>query len=498
MQKLILTKIDEVWFRIDSELDILYELDSYFQFEVPNARFNPLVQARAWDGIIHLCSIYKQKIYVGLLDQIKIFCKDRNYELEVLPREESDPNVSVESVKQYVDDLNIHSQGKPIVFRDYQYDAVYQCLKKKRRMILSSTGSGKSAQIYSVIRYLEDVGETILLIVPTINLVSQMFSDFADYASASETEWRAESHCHIVYGGKDKNTLKDIMISTWQSIFKMPKDWYHNFSCVIVDEVHLATAKSLTGIMEKSVKAKYRFGFTGTLDITKTKTHTQMLIALFGEPIRVSKTRDLIDRGFLSEIAIKTVVLKYNSVTCKALRRADYQTEIGYIVAHEKRNKFIRNLAISLKGNTLVLFTYVERHGKILYELIKEAAPDKEVHFVYGGTDVEDREKVRALMEKKDGVIAIASSALMSTGTNIRRLNNIIMAMPVKSFIRVIQTIGRGLRTAHDKTKMKLFDIADDFRVGKSKNHTYKHLVLRLQYYAEEEFEYTITEVPLE
>ena len=161
------------------------------------------------------------------------------------------------------------------------------------------------------------------------------------------------------------------------------------------------------------------------------------------------------------------------------------------------RNEFIKNLALSLKGNSLILFQFVEKHGKDLHNIIQEQAKGRHVFFVYGGTDVEVRESIRAITEKEKDAIIVASYGTFSTGVNIRNLHNIIFASPSKSRVRNLQSIGRGLRLGENKEEAVLFDISDDFRIGKFANYTLKHFIERVKIYDEEKFSYKFYNIEL-
>ena len=230
-------------------------------------------------------------------------------------------------------------------------------------------------------------------------MVSQLASDFADYGFVSD------KFVHRIFAGQDKQTDKQITISTWQSIYKMPKEYFEQFDVVIGDEAHLFKAKSLTSIMSKLNNCRYRFGFTGTLD--GTQTHKLVLEGLFGIVRKVTTTAELIDQKHLSAFIIKCIVLKYPDEDRKLMKSLDYQGEMDWLVRNEARNRFIKNLTLSLKGNTLLLFQYVDKHGKVLYDMLKdEGLP---VHFVHGGVDGEDREEIRRIVEQSPSSIIVAS-----------------------------------------------------------------------------------------
>jgi superfamily II DNA or RNA helicase len=191
-------------------------------------------------------------------------------------------------------------------------------------------------------------------------------------------------------------------------------------------------------------------------------------------------------------------MLTYNDDSKKLVKNMDYQHEIDFLVSHEKRNKFIRNLALSLKGNTLILFTLVEKHGDELNKLLSEKTENR-LHYIHGGIEAEVRNEVREIVENSNDAIVLASVGVFSTGVNIKRLHNIIFASHTKSVIRVLQSLGRGLRKAHDKSNVTVFDISDRIVNLKSRrNFTYVHFIERLRIYASEDFNYTITELPIE
>ena len=247
--------------------------------------------------------------------------------------------------------------------------------------------------------------------------------------------------------------------------------------------------------MTGCTESKYRIGCTGTLD--GTQTHRLVLEGLFGPVYQSTTTSELIENKQLADFKIKCLILKYPDNVCKESRDWDYQSEMDYIVSNQKRNEFIRNLVLSLEGNTLILFQYVEKHGKGLFELIKEKAGKRHVFFVFGGTDVEVRESIRAITEKESNAIIVASYGVYSTGVNIRNLHNVIFASPSKSKIRNLQSIGRGLRIGENKKEATLFDIVDDLRIGKHVNYTLKHFIERVKIYEDEKFLYKFYNIEL-
>ena len=484
MSDLILHKKNEAYIQFECDRGIAQELSDYFTFFVPGHQFTPAYKSRIWDGKIRLADLRSFTIYHGLVPYIEIFCKERNYTLEIDSDVSVTQNFSLVEAKEFVDTLKL-----PHEIRDYQLKSLVQAIRNKRMLLLSPTASGKSLVLYCIIRYLQIENERGLLIVPTTSLVEQMYKDFEDYG------YDSEQYCHRQYSGKEKHTNKFLTITTWQSIYKNPGEYFEQFDFVLGDEAHQFKAKSLTTILSGCVNAKYRIGTTGTLD--GTQTHKLVLEGLFGPVYKATSTADLIDKGQLASFKIKCLILKHPESVCKMARSWDYNQELEYIVMNTARNNFIRNLALSLNGNTLILFQFVEKHGKSLYANIKEHAKNRHVFFVFGGTDVEIRESVRAITEKERDAIIVASYGTFSTGVNIRNLHNIIFASPSKSRIRNLQSIGRGLRIGDNKDEAVLFDISDDFRIGKYTNYTLKHFVDRVRIYDDEKFNYKFYNIEL-
>ena len=488
---LIITKKNEVYAKVECERHVAMELSEYFTFFVPGHQFVPSFRNRIWDGKIRLFNLQTHQIYLGLIPYIKEFCEEREYTFEY---EEMEDEFSVYQADKFFKSLNLHSNDKPITVNDHQRDAFIEAMQSHRKLLVSPTASGKSLIIYLIFRQLLDYQDLKgLIIVPTTSLVEQLYSDFADYSSANGFD--IDSNVHRIYQGKEKHSGKKLIISTWQSLYQMPEEYFQQFQYVIGDEAHNFKAQSLTTIMTSCINAKYRVGLTGTLD--GTKTHKLVLEGLFGPVRQVITTKELIDKNILSSFKIKCLVLKHSPETCEKSKDWDYQTEIQYLIGNHNRNRFIRNLAISLDKNTLVLYQMVEKHGQILFDMIKEKAGDRKVFFIHGGVDTEDREIVRQIMEKENDAIIVASFGTFSTGINIRNLHNIIFASPSKSRVRNLQSIGRGLRQSTGKEMATLYDIADDLRHKKHMNFTLRHFVERAKIYNEEKFPFKIYNIGL-
>jgi superfamily II DNA or RNA helicase len=493
MNDIIISKVNEVYAKIECEKHVAKELSEFFTFFVPGYQFVPAYRNRVWDGKIRLFDLRNNTIYIGLLNYIEEFCKERNYSYEIQNNLDFEDEFSLYHAKKFAEELNIHSRGDPIEVREHQLDAFIHAMQKRRALLVSPTASGKSLIIYLIFRQLWQYQNLKgLVIVPTTSLVEQLTSDFADYNNEN-----MEQYIHKIYQGKEKTTDKPLTISTWQSLYKLPKEYFEQFDYIIGDEAHLFKAQSLTTILTSCINAKYRIGLTGTLD--GTKTHKLVLEGLFGTVKKVISTKELIDKQQLSNFDIKCLVLKHTDEECLKAKDYTYPEEIQYLISHETRNKFIKNLAVSLGKNTLVLYQMVDKHGKILYDMIRETEKigNRKVFFVHGGTDTIDREEIRKIMEIEQDAIVVASFGTFSTGINIRNLHNIIFAMPTKSSIRTLQSIGRGLRQNEGKEIATLYDISDDLRYKKHMNYTLKHFVERTKIYNEEKFPFKIYKIGL-
>ena len=475
---------------VDVDAGLAAELSDYFSFYVPGYKWMPAFRNRVWDGKIKLFNRMTGELSAGLYIYLIKFCSERGYTLDT---EETDYGFPFreEPVPEF--DSFLKASSLPFPPRTYQKTAVLTALQRSRAILLSPTGSGKSFIAYLLIKYymsIIDEKQKVLIIVPTTSLVEQMVSDFEDYGMMTENS------VHKIYSGKDKNNDKRVIVSTWQSIYKFPPAWFKKFGMIIGDECHGFKSKSLSSIMNKSTEAKYRYGLTGTLD--GTQTHKLVLEGLFGPVYQVTKTVDLQEDGTLAPLEINVLSLNYPQEVRKDFGKRTYQDEIDFIVGHEGRNRFIRNLAIGTSGNTLVLFQRVAAHGKPLFDLISSKAEQgRKVFFVSGDTATTDREAIRKIVEKQSNAIIVASLGTFSTGINIRNLHNIVFASPSKSQIKVLQSIGRGLRQSDDGRTTKLYDLADDLHWKNRKNYTLMHSVERVKIYDKEQFKYQIIKVDI-
>lgn len=470
---------NESFVRINTDLATLKTIAGRFSFRVQGFQFMAKYKAGVWDGFIRPINTMNGLCPKGLIPKVIDYCKENEYEVKL------DKN-AFSRFKEIIK-FDHKEYNLPFEPYDYQIAAVERALSKKRQVILSATGSGKSViQALLMFELLKVTEKKILMIVPNISLVTQLFQDFKDYTI--HMDFNVEDNVHMIMGGKEKNANKRVYLSTWQSLDAIKdKSYFEQFEAVIADECHQYKATALSKIMENCVNAFYRIGVSGTLE--DTQTAETALIGHFGPIHRVSSSADLIEREILAKLEVNLLLLKYSERVANNTKHFDYIAEMDYLVTLKERNEFITKLSHKLKGNTLILVQYIDKHGKVLEKLCKEYSNDKQIYFVYGGTEADDRNNVRKIAETHDNVIIIASYQVFSTGVNIKNLPNIVFGSPTKSKIRLLQSIGRGLRKHDKKDKCRVYDIADDLRGKKKKpNYTLKHCLDRLQIYTNEGF----------
>jgi len=487
--KLYLQKYNEVFLHLSGDPGILQEISETFTFEMKNFSYHPKVRMkrgngqRRWDGKIRLFDKRLGLIYFGLKSKIIDLCKDRGYEAVVSESaDEPETTLTAIALKKYVESLNL-----PFEIREYQLDALANMLRRGRSLIVSPTGSGKSFIMYCAIRAYLTSGLKGVLIVPTQGLVEQMYKDFQDYST--KNKWDVSEHVQKLYHGYDPLFTSDLLITTWQSLITLDPEYLSQFQFVIGDECHQWDAKSFAKIGKQLVCAKYRTGFTGTLE--DSKPHELTLEGLFGPIYHGETTAELIKQGYLADLHIKCILFKHAADVSFQFTGSDYQSEIEYITQNEKRNNFIAELAASLKGNTLVLFNFVGNQGTKLHDRLLQLAPGR-VHFIHGQIEADGREEIRSILNNGKNEILCASLGTFSLGANVPNLHNSIWAHPSKSKIRNLQSLGRGLRIGENKDSHVLYDIADDMSYNGKMNYTLEHFAERLRIYDAEKFDYKI------
>ena len=485
---ILLQKVNECFVRVITEdSGIIMELGEYYTFFVDGYKFMPAFRNRMWDGKIRLFNNRNGCLPHGLVDNLFAFAKARGYTIDTEFSRES--TFTSTDFDEFIGAINL-----PIEPRDYQLAAFHSSIAKERRLVVSPTGSGKSLIIYLLaVYYFSNYEGKILLVVPTTSLVEQMYKDFTDYSS--ENGFDVAGNTHRIYAGKEKiNFNERIVITTWQSAIRCPRDWGKQFGMVIGDEAHLFKAKSLNTIMERLIHANFRIGTTGTLD--DVQVNELVLTGHFGEPMKVVTTKALMDSNTLAQLEIKCLVLKYPDAVRKAFGKKTYHEEIDFIIADDKRNRLIENLALDQKKNTLILYNRVEKHGEPLFRSIQaKADPKRKIFFVSGSVGADERESIREITEKEDNAIIVASLGTFSVGINIKRLSCLIFAAPTKSQVRTLQSIGRGLRKTADNETTVVYDISDNLSWKKRQNYTLKHAIARVKIYQKEELNHQTIEI---
>jgi superfamily II DNA or RNA helicase len=473
-------KINELFIKVISDRDIALEIYDNFSFFVPGYKHMPRYKNGIWDGQIHLFNLRTRHFPIGLLADLVRYFRHNEYEFTVdrfLKLQGFDESLS-EFIETVIPDLEIEPY-------DYQLDTFVKCIRFNRALVLSPTASGKSFIIYLIIRFLlENTEEKILISVPSINLVRQMHTDFCAY----ENNRLICDQCYEMAAGQSKTTSRRVVIATWSMLLRQPLEWFQPYRTFICDEAHQANSIALNKIISNLNHVPYRFGFTGTLD--GSKTHELQCRAWFGTLLKSSSTKELMDRGILSTLEVQNISLEYHNDEKQAVSKMNYQEEIKFLVNHSRRNEWIVDLALSQPKNTLVLFNLVEKHGEKLFEIAKKraAAAGKKVYMIVGEVKVDQREDIRQSMERENNVVLFASFGTLSVGVNIKNLHTIIFAHPYKAKIRTLQSIGRTLRKLSGKECATLIDIVDDLCYARHVNFAYRHAVERMRIYESEEF----------
>jgi superfamily II DNA or RNA helicase len=487
-QELFVQKVDEVRIKVGCTSGTTrQELKEAFSYFVPNFRHMPKYKMGIWDGRISLYDLRTNSTYLGLLTKILEFAENRGLKVSLDPNQFS--NETGFDVDSFLKTFNSKHE-----LRDYQREVLQIAANSKKAIFLSATGSGKSLSIYALIRI---INKPTLLIVPSIQLVGQMYGDFKDYSS-EDASFDVDTYVQQIHGGQTKEVSKQIVISTWQSIYKLPVEYFEQFELVIADECHEDKSDKLRQLIEKCKNSKYRYGFTGTLD--GTLTNEMILRGLFGDVHQVSRTSELIDRGVLADMRLKQVILNYSDEVKKQNARKLYQEEVEYLLSSPERMNFLTKLTLRCPGNTLVLFQRVEEHGEKIFEQLtlenERLGLGRKIFFVHGGISKDKRLEIVNVAEQEDGVIIVASLGTFSRGINIRNLENLIFAFGLKAKITTLQGIGRGLRIGRSN-KVTVFDICDDLTWKSWINYSLRHAMERMKLYQEERFNYSVVKVKL-
>ena len=477
-----LTIKDEVNIKVDGlRVETRRKIVNKLKFDLPYARHMPAYKLGRWDGTKTYFNIGGSG-YLAHLDVILAVIEDEGYDIEV---EDLRPHQELKFSaidENYWADLGKtwpkgHQQaGEPIVLRDYQYEVINKFLENPQALQEVATGAGKTITTATLSHLCEPYGRT-MVVVPNKSLVVQ-----------TEEDYRNLGLDVGVYFGDRKELGKTHTICTWQSLNVLDKKSYDNDTmtlaefcegvcAIIVDEVHQAKAEVLTKLLTQNFRnCPIRWGLTGT--VPKEQWEFQGILASIGPVINQVSAHDLQEKGVLAQLNIN--VLQTTDVQVFT----SFQDEYSFLVTDDKRLQWIAGkiTALSATGNTLVLINRIDT-GKKLIDLIPEAV------FVSGGMKLDDRKEEYDEIKTSDGKIILATYGVAAVGINIPRIFNLVLLEPGKSFVRVIQSIGRGIRKAEDKDHVEIWDITSACKYSK------RHLTERKKFYKEAKYPFTITKV---
>jgi len=465
---------------LNLDLDTRKALVKKFKYEDPTARYRPSYRLGRWDGSINFFGL-GGTTYISMLEQALSFLEERNYYIEVEDLRTSPPLEFTKISEDFWGDLAWPKghvmEGKPIRLRDYQCTVINNFLDNPQCLQEVATGAGKTIITATLAKICEKYGRTIT-IVPNKSLVEQTEEDFIN--------------CQLdvgVYYGDRKDLNRTHTICTWQSLNILDKkshddtelltlaEFLDGVQTVVVDEVHMAKADVLKKLLTQNLsQAPIRWGLTGT--IPKAEHEYQALRASLGDVINRVSAYDLQQRGVLSDCHVNIVQ------TAEWKEFSGYQEELKYLVTDENRMTYIANMIkkITESGNTLVLVDRIES-GKFLIEQIPDGV------FVSGEVKTKDRKEEYDEIKTADNKLIVATYGVAAVGINIPRIFNLVLLEPGKSFVRVIQSIGRGIRRADDKDFVQIWDITAAAKYAK------RHLTDRKRFYKEAQYPFTIEKV---
>jgi len=505
MFEIIVEKYNSSFVRIKAIYEVLQIISDYFTFKPNNYQFNPSYKSGRWDGKIRLYDLSKNLFPIGLLSKLDYFIKqNKSYSVTYTNFEKSRTIFSYDKTEEIIKPFN------RMTGRDYQIEGIRIGLREKNCILLSPTATGKSFIIYNLSQVFKKMQLKTLIIVPSIQLVSQLVGDFDDYSSECETQF--SEYCHKIFGGEEKHSFKDVIISTYQSLMSLPADYFTQFQAVIVDECHTGSTdgKVIKRLIEVCTETEYKIGLSGTLNNEKLDEFS--VIGMYGQIYQLTTVKKEVARGNLSPFLINRINLKYpESIQKQFEENYDelksnldkqkvinpemnigakmYKFEIDYINIQPYKYDLICQIAKKCKGNTLILFKRNEGMGFKLHKKLLSYTQEHEIHLVYGNIDVEKRELIRKGLEKSDYNIILGNIKCMGTGINIKRLSNIIFAESVKSQITLLQSVGRGLRIHETKQLLNVYDICDDLSNGDFENYAIDHFNVRNSIYKKEGYD---------
>ena len=494
---------------------VLHDLRDYLTFYVEGYQHQPKFKFGGWDGKIRLYSLYKRTLYRGLIPRVREWAADMGHGIDISPELETPHTVSPQEIATFVDTLKLSRDNDgtrvPLIPYTFQWLGVYHAINDKRRVFEASTAGGKSLIAYILCRWFMAKQENakVLVVTDTVNLVHQLRADFKDYAGS--TDWVMEDHIHPIFSGQEKTTDHEVYISTWASMAKMPRNYFQQFTAVIIDEAHKVKSKSFQTILE-NCDLEYKIGMTGTLH--DSITHKYVTEGLLGQAMVLLTSAEGREMGITSDIKVNGIVFQYDDKEKTALSKLNYITaaekkagkkdrsylnELEFLIAHKGRNEKICEFISHASGNSVGLFARIE-HGMELFTMLKELNPKKKVYFISGDVEADDRERLREILKTETDAIIIASYGVFSTGVNIPALHNLFICSPTKSMIRLMQSLGRIGRKHKTKSVGQVFHFGDDLRLPRKNardNHTLKHFIQCVKKYDKEQINYTLTNMPI-
>jgi superfamily II DNA or RNA helicase len=363
--------------------------------------------------------------------------------------------------------------------REYQHEVLKRALQLGRGTCELGTGAGKTLTTAALIENYYRNSSNLqtfkcLVIVPYLSLVEQTYNEFIDCGvTFTLSKWT---------GNNEINHSCNVIIcntSILQSRFE-ESEWVKYVDLLIVDECHMIKSGNGISKIVNKIKTTHKYGFTGT--IPEEQIDKWCVIGKFGPVIYKKSSFDLREEDYLVNVEVKIINIKYNTQPPK-LTTNRYRDELNFLINNEFRNEFITKLCGKITNNTLILVNQIAHGEEIYSHLVKNK--DKQVFFIRGSVEVSDREKIKQLIENNSDIICVAISAIFSTGINIKNLHNIIFAEGGKSFIRTVQSIGRGLRKNHNKNKLTIFDFGDELHYSKA------HLLRRQEIYNKEKIKFS-------
>uniref|UniRef100_A0AAU8KXE8 DNA helicase n=1 Tax=Serratia phage Kevin TaxID=3161161 RepID=A0AAU8KXE8_9CAUD len=492
-------KVNDVRMRVICD-DEGFHADLYEYFKFPDPAFEPSSFSR-WDGMVRFYQKGSGLINIGLFFQLFQFIRDNGHTLEVDPALRYVQDITMEEIKEFLMELNMSIRTENGTYthaesREYQFDCIETAIRQTRCCLQAATSAGKSMVLYVMARYYRGRREALqsslktLIVVPSVHLVTQLFDNFVEYSHFNG--FNSEANVHLIYGGAEKDTTKPIVISTWQGIQDQPKEWFRQFGDIVVDEAHTAKAEKLTYIMDSCINCDHRLGLTGTL--ANNELNAMKVLSHFGAFKKIITARELIEQGFAADIEVMMVELQYGMEDRHKVT-ADYAQEIEFIISHEGRNRCLLMMAKTLKGNTAIMFDRVDAHMKVIYEELCKIKDN--VYMINGEVPPKVRAQIQKAVEAGDEVTLLGTYGTMQQGVSIKKLHNLVLAHPSKSYIRVIQTLGRLMRMHSSKTKAKIFDLVDNLSLRGRPNHALRHSIERHRFYVEERHPVAMKKVQL-